>query len=146
MRLKQDSAKKFYNSSEGTLHLVTVTSSYCPFAEPFAKEAPSVRSQGLLSSLPLPTTFYRSFARKPRAGAPKAIVSKASFYNSSSLSKTLRQKRITLMVWPYKPGIDFSKKKQYLERTQGKKIAGQDGLGPTLSCNLLRDESQWERK
>jgi len=75
MRLKQDSAKKFYNSSEGTLHLVTVTSSYSPFAEPFAKEAPSDGSQGLLFSLPLTTAFCRSFVRKPRAGAPKAIVS-----------------------------------------------------------------------
>ena len=107
MRLKQDSAKKFYNISEGTLQLVTVTSSYSPFAEPFAKEAPSVRSQGLLSSFPSPTTFYCSFVRKLRAGAPKAIVSQASFYNSSPLNEMLRQKRITPMVWPYKPGIDF---------------------------------------
>jgi len=62
-------ANKYYNISEGTLQLVTVTSSYSPFAEPCAKEAPSVRSQGLLSSLPLPTAFYRSFVRKLRAGA-----------------------------------------------------------------------------
>ena len=107
MSLTTSHANKYYNSSEGTLQLVTVTSSYSPFAEPFAKEAPSVHSQGLLSSLPLTTTFYCSFVRKPRAGAPKAIVSQASFYNSSSLNKMLRQKRITLMVWPYKPGIDF---------------------------------------
>jgi hypothetical protein len=123
MRLKQDSAKKFYNSSEGTLHLVTVTSGYSPFAEPFAQEAPSVRSQGLLSSLPLPTTFYRSFVRKPRAGAPKAIVSQASFYNSSFLDETLRQKRITPMVWPYKPGIDFSEKSNISKGLKEKTIA-----------------------
>ena len=106
MRLKQDSAKKFYNISEGTLQLVTVTSNYSPFAEPFAKEAPSVRSQGLLSSFPSPTTFYCSFVRKLRAGA-QSDRSQASFYNSSPLNETLRQKRITPMVWPYKPGIDF---------------------------------------
>jgi len=110
MSLTTSHANKYYNISEGTLQLVTVTSSYSPFAEPCAKEAPSVRFQGLLSSLPLPTTFYCSFVRKLRAGAPKAIVSQASFYNSSSLNEMLRQKRIPPMVWPYKPGIDFQKK------------------------------------
>jgi len=58
MSLTTSHANKYYNISEGTLQLVTVTSSYSPFAEPGAKEAPSDYSQGLLSSLPLPTTFY----------------------------------------------------------------------------------------
>ena len=63
MRLKQDSAKKFYNSSEGTLQLVTVTSSYFPFAEPCAKEAPK-RLFPRAPLLPSFTNYFLLFVRK----------------------------------------------------------------------------------
>jgi len=40
------------------------------------------------------------------------------------------------MVWPYKPGVDFSEKKQYLEGLNEKKRSLTDGLGPTISTSF----------
>ena len=88
MRLKQDSANKYYNSSEGTLHLVTVMSSYSPFAEPFAKEAPkAIIPKG--SSPPIVFNYFLlRVVGSIRAGAPKALIPNASF-NSSLLFLTI---------------------------------------------------------
>ena len=63
MSLTTSHANKYYNISEGTLQLVTVTSSYSPFAEPCAKEAPK-RLFPRAPLLPSFTNYFLLFVRK----------------------------------------------------------------------------------